>query len=96
MKPGPWCDATALPTDLYNLYKTKSKMKRQEIKISERTIKMLNLLRELQSEFNAEFQNTPENEFASDTETSFTCHLADLTDDVTALAGYNIRMSLNL
>lgn len=69
-------------------------MKRQEIKISERTIKMLNLLRELQSEFSAEFRDTPENEFAADTETNFTCHLADLCDDITALMGYNIRMTV--
>ena len=69
-------------------------MKRQEINISERTIKMLNLLRELQSEFRAEFRNTPENEFATDTEVSFTCHLADLCDDITALMGYNIRLTV--
>lgn len=71
-------------------------MEKQNIKISERTVKMLNLVKELQKEFNAEFQDTPENEFASDTEISFICHLADLCDDITALMGYNVRMDLNL
>lgn len=55
---------------------------------------MLNLVKELQKEFNAEFQDTPENEFASDTEVSFICHLTELCDDITALMGYNIRLSV--
>ena len=53
-------------------------MEKQNIKISERTVKMLNLVKELQKEFNAEFQDTPENEFASDTEVSFIYHLTEL------------------
>lgn len=69
-------------------------MEKQNIKISERTVKMLNLVKELQKEFNAEFQDTPENEFASDTEISFICHLTELCDDITALMGYNIRLSV--
>ena len=69
-------------------------MEKQNIKISERTVKMLNLVKELEKEFNAEFQDTPENEFASDTEISFICHLADLCDDITTLMGYNIRLSV--
>ena len=55
---------------------------------------MLNLVKELQKEFNAEFQDTPENEFASDTEVSFIYHLTELCDDITALMGYNIRLSV--
>ena len=64
--------------------------------VNDRTQKMLNLLIELKEEFTAEYESTPENEFAQDIETGFACHLSELCDDITALMGYNVRMNLNL
>lgn len=53
-------------------------------------------LTEINKMFAREYNATPENEFITRIDESFTEHLADLTDDVTALAGYNIRMDLKL
>lgn len=71
-------------------------MEKKEIKISERTQKMLNNLSEIRELFNEEYKNTPHYEDAETIEIDFTAHLADLCDDITALMGYNTRMNLNL
>lgn len=69
-------------------------MEKKEIKISERTKKMLNNLNEIRELFNEEYVNTPHYEDAETIEIDFTAHLADLCDDITALMGYNIRMTV--
>lgn len=69
-------------------------MEKKEIKISERTKKMLNNLNEIRELFNEEYVNTPHYEDAGTIEIDFTAHLADLCDDITALMGYNVRMTV--
>lgn len=71
-------------------------MENNKIEIKSGIQELLIKLTEVRDIFNREFKATPENEFIQQTEVNFAAHLADLTDDVTALAGYNIRMNLNL
>lgn len=71
-------------------------MGNNKIEIKSGIQELLMKLTEVRDIFDREFKTTPENEFIQQIEVNFADHLADLTDDVTALAGYNIRMSLNL
>lgn len=71
-------------------------MEKKNIEINKGISELLFKLTEVRDIFNREFINTPENEFIQQIDNNFVEHLADLTDDVTALAGYNIRLNLNL
>lgn len=71
-------------------------MEKKNIEINKGISELLLKLTEVRDIFNREFINTPENEFIQQIDNKFVEHLADLTDDVTALAGYNIRLNLNL
>lgn len=68
----------------------------KKIEIKPGIQELLIKLTEINKMFAREYNATPENEFITHVDESFTEHLADLTDDVTALAGYNIRMDLKL
>lgn len=67
-----------------------------KIEIKSGIQELLIKLTEVRDMFDREFKATPENEFITHVDESFADHLACLTDDVTTLAGYNIRLSLNL
>lgn len=71
-------------------------MEKNKIEINSGIQELLIKLTEVRDMFNHEFNNTPDNELADYIEQDFTDHLASLTEDVTNLAGYNIRLSLNL
>lgn len=71
-------------------------MEPEKMEINGGIREMLLKLAEVKEMFNRKFEETPENDSIAQVSLDFSEHMTRLAEDITQLAGYNIRMELNL